>query len=188
MAGLGNHVHITHEALVLPDGEIEGRDLLAVLLFQSFHDLPVGHVVDIHAGHKNKTGKMIFLTELPCLLRADLYAGLAVDHDDGRTGDAHRFLHLADEIKISGRIQHIDLHAIPLDGNDGRADGDLSLLLFLAEIAYGIAVRHLPHSGRNTGQICHRFRQAGLARTAVPQQDHVADLVSRVNIHVHSSV
>ena len=101
---------------------MERRDLLTVKGSHILHHLAVGRVVNIHIRYKHHAGQLILVTQLPGLLRSHFHAGLTGNHDDGRIGSSCRFLHLAYEIKKTGSIKYINLHAFPFDRNHRRAD------------------------------------------------------------------
>ena len=148
---------------------MERRNLFAVFLCHILHNLSKGCVVDIHIRHEHKTGKLIFLADLPCLLRAHFHTGLTGYHDDGRIRCAHRFFHFSYKIKETGRIKHIDLVALPLNRNNRCGDRDMSFLLLLTKIAHRVPVVYLAHSGCDAGKICHRFHKTCLTAAPVPQ-------------------
>ena len=167
VAGLGNHIHIAHEFLILTNGQIEGGQFLAKEVGHILHHLAEGCVVHIHIGHIHESGQFIFLTQLPSLQRAHLNAGLAVHHDDGGACGAQSLFHFSHEIKIPRGVENINLMPLPLNGNDGCTDGKLPLLLFFSIITYSIAICYFTHSGSNAGQVCHRLNQAGLTAAAM---------------------
>ena len=178
-----NDVYITDKLALFSNRHIKGCNLLAVTIGQILHDLTIGGIVNVHIGNKDHPRNLVFFTQLPGLFRPHFHAGLTGDDDDGRIRHTHRLLYLSDKIEEAGRIQQIDLAAFPLHRNRRCADGNSTLLLFLIEIADGILIFHPPHSGSQTSQIGHRLCKCRFSATPMSQQNHVADFVSRINVH-----
>ena len=146
---------------------MERRNLFAVKLLQILHYLKIVRVIYIHIGHKKHARQLVLLTDLPCLLCAYLNACFTGNNDDRCVRHSRCLLNLAHKIKVSGRIQNIYLASFPFDGNNGCTDGKRALDLFFVKIADCIAFTDLSHSGRLTGQVRHRFYQAGLTRPSM---------------------
>ena len=53
--------------------------------------------------------------ELPHHLVLDLDAVDRRDDEQHRVDRTQRALHVTDEVGVPGRVEHVDLHAIPLD-------------------------------------------------------------------------
>ena len=60
----------------------------------------------------------------------------------------------------------------------------MAFLLLLTEITHRVPVVYLAHSGCDAGKVSHRLHQTGLAAAPMPQQNHITNLIRRVNIHV----
>ena len=99
------------------DREMEGNDLGAVKIGESLNGPVIVGVIEIHIGDIDHSGKIVFLTEIPCALCTDFDACLTGDNDDSCICNADSFLHFTDEIEISGRVENIDLAVLPLDRN-----------------------------------------------------------------------
>ena len=184
MACLGHHIHVADKFLALTDGQVEGSHLLAVERSHVLHHLPEGGIVHVHVGDIDKSGQLVFLAQFPRPLSSHFNAGFTVYHNDGRSRRTQSLLGLAHEIKVARCIYHINLAAFPFNRDHGGADGEFAFLFFFAVVAYGIAVRHLAHSGCDAGQVRKCFRQTGLAAAAMPQKNHIAYLVSCVDFHL----
>ena len=148
---------------------MERRNLFSVLLGHIFHNLSERCVVNIHIRHKHKSGELIFLADIPRLLRADFHTGLTGYYNNSRVRRAHSLFHLAYEIKKAGGIQHINLCALPLDRNNRRSDGNMAFLLLLTKITHRVPVVYPAHSGRDAGKVSHRLHQTGLTAAPMPQ-------------------
>ena len=112
-AGLFHNIDIADEFAVLTNGEMKGRDLLAVKFGKLLHNLAVADVVHIHIRYKEHTGEFIFLAEFPCLLCSHLHAGLAGNHDDRGVRRADSLFHFAYKVKVSRCVKNVNLHLIP---------------------------------------------------------------------------
>ena len=146
---LGYDVHIADKLLVLADRKIQRSDLGSVELCKSIDYLDRGSVLHIHVGDIEHSGKAVLLAQIPCLLRSDFNAALAVNNDDRRVSSCCSFFSLADEIEISGSVQHVDLHILADHGNDRGADRELSVLFFFIKVTDRIAVSYISKSGSN---------------------------------------
>ena len=130
------------ERRLLADGQLEGSEARAERgpeLVQ--HPVEVGPflvllVDEDHAGQP----------ELDATAPDDLGLHLdAVDrahHEDGQVGHAQSRLHLAHEVRVTGRVDEVDLVAFPLDGRDGQREGDPALDLLRLGVRDGRAVLH----------------------------------------------
>ena len=101
---------------------MERCDLLSVKIGHILHDLTVGSVIDIHIRYEHHTGQLVSVTQLPCLLGSHFHAGLTGNNDDSRICSADCFFHFTDKIKETGGIQYINLHTLPFNRDNGRAD------------------------------------------------------------------
>ncbi len=110
-----DNVDVAGQLAVFTDRHVERSDLLAVESGQILDYLAVGHLIDVHVGNKEHARQMVFLTDVPGLLGAGLDAGLGAYHDDGAVCNGDGLFYLADEIKVSGGIEHIQLIVVPLD-------------------------------------------------------------------------
>ncbi len=181
---LADDVHITGQGAAFVDRKDERRDLLAEALLQSLHDLVIVDIVHIHIGDIDHTGKRELLAQIPGALRTGLDAGLAGHNDDGRVGNIDSLFHFTDKIKVAGSIQDVDLAVLPLDRQKRRADRKSSLLLLLGEVADSVLVLDSAHTGSDTRQVEHGFRESRLAGTAVAEKDDVSDLFRGINLHL----
>ena len=143
--------------------------LLAVQVGHIFHYLTKRSVIHVHVGNIDETGQLVFFAKLPCLLRADFNARLAVNYYDGCSCGTDCLFHFSHEIKITRCINNIDLVSFPLNGDHGGTDREMTFLFFFTVIAEGIAVIYLAHTGGDTGQISKGFCKTGLATASMAQ-------------------
>ena len=184
---LCDHIDIAHKFLILTNRQMERRHLLAILLGHIRYHLSERSIVNIHVRYKHESWQLVLLAKLPCFLRTYFHASLAGHYDDSRIRRRDSFLHFSYEIEESGRIQHIDLHPFPFDWNNRCRNGYMAFLLFFAKVTHCVPVIYFSHSGSDTGQVSHRFHQAGLTAATVPQQYHVTNLIRCVNVHFSQS-
>ena len=97
-------------------------NLLAVAGSQILYHLTETCVIHIHLCYIYHSRKIILIAQFPCLLCADLYAGLAGYHDNRCICCADCFFHFTDKIEISRCIENVDLRFLPLDRDQACAD------------------------------------------------------------------
>ena len=122
------------------------RDLLSVFCGEIFYYLAEACVVHIHLRHIDHAGKIIFVTEFPCLFCSNLHSGLSGYHDNCSVRSADSLLYLTDKVKISRCVKDVDLRFLPLDGNQARADGKSSFLLLFIKIADRTGIGNFTHT------------------------------------------
>src|SRR5262249_13110940 len=91
--------------------------------------------------------------------------------------------HVADEVGVAGRIEHVDLDVAPLDRRHRERNADALLRLLGLEVADGVPVLDGAHPGGGAGGEQHRLEERGLARAAVPYQQDVTDVLGLVRLH-----
>ena len=89
---------------------------------------------------------------------------------------------VADEVGVAGRVQHVDLHAVPFDGAIESETRDALALFVGIVVGHGVAVLDRAHPGDRTGREEHGLEQRGLARAAVADQQDVADVLRVVGL------
>ena len=112
----------------------------------------------------------------PHRLGLRLDAGDAVEHRDGAVEDAQRALDLDGEVDVAGRVDDVDLDALPVAGGRGGGDGDAALLLLLHPVHRGGAVVDLTDLVVDAGVEQDPLGRRGLARVDMRHDPDVADL------------
>src|SRR5260370_533587 len=108
----------------------------------------------------------------------------AVDHHDGAVGCHERSLRVVDEDVVAGRIQHVDLLLVPLDGGDGGGDGDLALDLVVVKIRNRVAFIHPREAIGGARGVEETRGQARFARMSMADQADIPDVGAFVNFQV----
>src|SRR6202012_1872343 len=107
-------------------------------------------------------------------LRPD--AGHAVEHDDRAVEHAQRAVDLDVEVDVPGRVDQVDLRAVPVH-RDGRAvDGDAALALLRIEGQARVAVVHFADAMVLARVEQDAFGGRGLARVDVRDDADVAQV------------
>ena len=120
--------------------------------------------------------------ELPRHLRLDLDAVDGRDHDDDRVDRPDRRSEVADEVGVSGSVQHVDLRSVPLDRRHRQRDGDPLALFVGVVVGDRGAVFDGSHPGDGPRREQHGFEQRGLAGPSVTDQQDVADVLRVVGL------
>ena len=99
----------------------------------------------------------------PQPLRRDLDAHHGVDHEDGRLAHAQRAERVRDERGLAGRVDEIDLDALPLERRERRRDRHPARLLVLLRVGDRRPVSHRAQAVRRSG-----LEQQGLVQRRLP--------------------
>ena len=134
-------------------------------------------VVLVHFGDIDEPGQLTRVELLPCPLRAHAQAALGVAYDDAQLRDPQRLLHIAGEIKVTRRIQHVDLASVVFHGSNAGGNGDLALDLFRVVVTDGISIGGATLTVQRTDRIQHIFDEGGLAVPTVTQQGDVTNIL-----------
>jgi len=97
-------------------------------------------------------------------------------------------LDVTDEVGVPGGVEEVDLHVSPLHGGEGQGDADAPAHLLRLEVGDGVPVLDLSHPGGGPGGEQEGLRQGGLPRTAVTDQEDVADVRGVVGLHGEDSL
>ena len=138
------------------------------------------HLVDVaDARH------VVLVREAPVRLGLRLDAGHAVEHDDRAVEHAQAAVHLDREVDVAGRVDHVDLIALPLGRDGGALDRDAALAFLLEVVGRGaglavLGVVHLDDLVLLAGVIEHALGGRGLARVDVGDDADVAVELERL--------
>ena len=98
------------------------------------------------------------------------------DHEQRRVGGAQTGPQVADEVRVAGGVEEVDLHAVDHDGGQRNADRALLADLGLVEVRDGVAIGRAARARDGPGACQHRLQECRLARAGRSDQDHVADV------------
>ena len=105
-------------------------------------------------------------------LRLD--AGDGVKDDDAPVEDAQRTLHLGGKVDVAGRVDQVDLVAVPFAGDGGGLDGDAALALLRHIVGHRGAVVDVAQAVRAPGVKEHTLGGGGLARIDVGDNAYIS--------------
>ena len=165
------------ELLVLPDGHVERHDPDAVRLAKLAEDLVEVGVLAVEPADEEDARRPPRLELVPRDLRAHLDPRGRVDEHDRGVRDPHPGALVGGEVRVAGRIDEVDLHALVREGGEGHVDGDVALLLLGIGVEDARRVVHLAQARGRADSVQERFDEARLAGAAVTDDDDVADLV-----------
>src|SRR5205085_2557893 len=131
---------------------------------------------------EDRTGQATLLREPPCNLRLHLDALDGRDNEQREVGGLQRGDDVSDEIRVSGRVEQVDLVAVELEGRERERHRDGPPLLLRVEIRNGRAVFDAPDARDRAGTEQQRLRERRLAGAAVAQECDVADLRARIRL------
>ena len=181
--GVAEQIGDAMEGRLLADGQLERRhadaEFLAQLVERALERRPLAvELVEVdHAGHA-ELGRYP-----PRRLGLHLDALHGADDEHRQVGDAQGGVEVADEVGVAGNVEHVDLVTLVLEGRQSERQRDPPLDLLGIEVSGGRAVLDaaMPVDGARAEQ--HRFGEAGLACSSVPDECDVADLGRRETLH-----
>ena len=184
VGGVGQQIGDAAERRLLTDRQLERRDAraesVAQLLERALEARPfaVELVDEHHAGHAELRG------DLPRRIRLDLDAFDRADHEDGQVGHAQRRVDVADEVRVPGAVDEVDLVVLPLERRERERQGQPALLLLGVEVGDRRSVLDPADPSDGAGAVQQRLGQGRLARSAVAHQGDVSDLLRRKALQV----
>ena len=133
--------------------------------------------------HDHDTGDVPVLAAVPGSPRADLDAHHAADDDELALDDAERGDRVALEAGVAGRVDQVDLAALPLTMAERGGQGHLPPVLVLIPVGDGRALLDRAEPVDRTGLEQHRLHEGRLARPSVADGGDVADLSGLLSRH-----
>ena len=169
--------------MLLAERELERRHLRPERLHELLQGAFEGRALAVELVDHDRARQGLH-GQLPGDLRLDLDAVHGRDDEHDRVDGSDRCADVADEVGVAGRVEDVDLHAVPFDRCHPERDADALLDLLRLEVAHRVAVFDGPHPRRGAGGEEHRLEQRGLPRAAVPHQQDVADVVRFVRFQM----
>ncbi len=149
------------------------------------HALKVG-VLAPHLVDEEDARKVVLIREAPVELGAYLYSGHGVHEHDRPFDNAQGAANIRLEIDEARSIDDVELVALPLQGSECRAYGDLSFGLVLFVVGDRVALFDSPHASGDAGVEEHGLRKRGLARSPMGDQGDIPDLARFIRFHLIS--
>ena len=196
--GGGRAVHVVHRGVVeelhhavelglVADRQLERRDPCAKFRLQLIERAIERRPLAVELVHEDGPGESQLLRRSPGDLRLHLDALDCRDHEHREVAGAEGRDHVADEIGVSRGVEHVDLAALVLERSEREGHGDLAAGLFGIEVGGGRAVLDPAEPGDGSGVEQERLGEGGLARPAVADQGHVANLLRRERLERHGT-
>ncbi len=151
----------------LPNGYHQRHALVPIRLSQLIDYLVEIGVIAIQFVYEDSAGRLVLVGVEHCVVRAHLYAGRRVDHDDDVVEHGHGRRHLAQEVRIAGMVHHVDADAFPVHVREFHADGLLALDFLFEIIADRVAVLDPAQSVGLASGVKHVLDKRRLPRPAV---------------------
>ena len=171
------------EAVGGADRDRERDHLRAEALTQARQRLVEVRVLAVHPRDGHEARQRARFGLFPRDVGTRLDPGGGVDGDDRRVGGGGAADHLADEVEVARRVDHVEAVAGPLDGEQRERDRVGARVLLGVEVAGGVAVLDAAEAAERARGEEHRLAQHRLPRPAVAHQHDVAELVRRVGVH-----
>ena len=168
------------EVVLASEGQFDRGDRFPECVSKLLQDPTERRVLAVEFVDEDHARELELVGVVPCRLCLNLDALDARDDEYGEVRHPHRSAHVADEVGVPGSVEDVDLGTAPLDRRKGGGDRDAFPDLLLVEVTDGVALRDLPHACGGSGEEDEGLRQRRLARTAVPYQDDVPDVLGRV--------
>ena len=175
-----NQVDQADSRFALHDGEGERNDGSAEHFAQGIENVEEVGVLLVELGDVEHGGKTGLGEILPALFGADTDAALGGQADETRVNHAQGLHDLTGKVKIARIVDHVELALVIFNGNDGRRNGILSLLLFVVKVRNSGAISTLAQTGDRLGGEQHTLAQSGFAVAAVAKQADVANVIGSI--------
>ena len=167
-------------------GHRDGSQAVAVaLLGGSQRNVPIG-VGTIQAVDEERAGYGEILGRVPEPCGDGTWARRRVDDEDGRLGCGKRTIGVTHEVRVAGRVEHVDATPAVLDRCDGRRDREATLPLLDIIVKRGLGAGVATQTGRLARQVQHSLRQHGLAHATLAHERKVLYVLSTCS-HIASS-
>ena len=173
----------SRELRLFADGELQRRDARAEQLLQLVERALERRTFAIELVDEERAADAALLRELPrdFGLHLDAFDGR---HDEQReVGGMERSGDIADEVRVAGRVEHVDLVAVRFERRERKRHRDAAPLLLGVEVADGGAVFDPAEAVRGARTEEERLGQRGLPGAPVADQGDVADLGRREGLH-----
>lgn len=111
------------------------------------------------------------------------HAGDGADNDGRALAHAQGPHHLADEVKVAGHVDKVELFAFPLQRRERGGDGNAAAGFFGVEVGNGGTVLHAALAVNGAGDIEHGLHERCLSLAAMAHDGDVADVFGLVFLH-----
>ena len=185
LRGRLQHVHDAFESRADADGQVVRHAFRAERFLDPGHEAGVVHdVVAVHLAHEDDAGETAFL-------RRGVHAA-GVEFDSVRGGDVEerdvRGLQPAergaDEIRVAGGVNEVDLDVLPAAVGQRHEDAALALLLLVLEVEDRVLLVHAAGARDFAGLEEHLVEERGFAASGMADGDDVPDVLAGVFCHV----
>ena len=175
-----NQVNQTDSRFTLHNGEGKRNDGSAEHLAQGIENVEEVGMLFIQLGDIEHGGKIGLGKILPALFSTDADAALCGQADEARVNYAQGLHDLTGKVKITRVVDHVEFALVIFNGNDGRRNGILSLLLFVVKVRNSGAIGTLAQTGNRLGGEQHALAKSGFAVAAMAKQADVANVIGSI--------
>ena len=175
-----NQVNQTDSRFTLHNGEGKRNDGSAEHLAQGIENVEEVGMLFIQLGDIEHGGKIGLGKILPALFSTDADAALCGQADEARVNYAQGLHDLTGKVKITRVVDHVEFALVIFNGNDGRRNGILSLLLFVVKVRNSGAIGTLAQTGDRLGGEQHALAKSGFAVAAMAKQADVANVIGSI--------
>ncbi len=139
---LGQQIHDPLKIGLAADGQLDGTAATSNLAEIWATTLPKSTFSRSILFTKTSRGRFLFAGIVPHLLGTHLHTAHRVENDHSAVGHVNGTDHLADKIHVAGRVQHVQLVALPLAGDQRRVDGHLAAAFLFVPVGNRRAIVH----------------------------------------------
>ena len=168
---------------LLTDRELQRRDARAEALLQLIERARERRALAIELVDEDRARHVARFGHLPRDLGLHLDAFDRGDDEQREVGRLQRGRDIADEVGVTGCVDHVDLVPVVLERRERERHGDAPPLLFGIEVARGVVVLDPAQARYRPGGEQHGFGEGGLACTPVADEGDVAELRGRERFH-----
>ena len=162
------------------EGKLHGHDIVTQTLACLF-DAPVEiGILLVHFVDNVNAAASIVSGVARNDFRSNLDAFHCFQQHQGDIGNAQRLLHFSGKVKVSRRVENVDLGGFPFTEKERGVDGDLSFSFVRMMVRECVALLHFPEAG---GGEEHGFRKRCLSRPSMSNEADIADAIGCIFLH-----
>ena len=164
-----------HHGITAAGGQIQRQALGPERFAQLLQHVGAVRIAAVDLVDDDQAAQFALARKLHQPLRERIDAAHRAHHDGHRLDRLEHRQRLAEEVRVAGRVDDVDVHALVVEAADGGVERVLQALLLRIEIRHRGAALQAAARAYGAGLQQQRLQQRGLARAGLTDQCDVAD-------------
>ena len=169
--------------MLLADGELDRRHLGSERGHQLLQRSVERGALSVDLVDDDGSGEACLRRQLPSHLGLHLHPVHGRDHEEAGVGGSKGSSNVSDEVRVAGRVDHVQLHAVPFHRRQRQRDARPSTDLLGVVVGDRVAVLHLAHPCEGSCREQQGLVERGLPGSAVADEGDVPDGPWLVEVH-----